>query len=117
MMRPRRGTPRRGYSMMLVVLFLIIMMSMIGATYRQVGSVLRIEAAHTRQILRDEGALLAAARGVKMLEDGPPPTNPYVVNLGITTSAGSRTYQLTFTSDPSGTNRWTLEVIPAPSTP
>lgn len=102
--------------MMLVIVFLVLLLSLLGSTLRQAGSVLRVESARSRQILRDEGSLQAAARGVGMLESsGPPISDPYVVTIAVLTSAGPASYQITFASDPSGPNQWTVQVVPAPN--
>lgn len=103
--------------MMLVLVFLLLMLGMVGTTFRHVGSVLRVEAVRSNQILRDEGSLRAAARGVAMLENGPPPTDPYAVTLGVTTSAGPRSYLVTVRSDGAGANQWVVHVVPAPADP
>ena len=115
-MRPGRPElHRRGYTVMLVLVFLILLLSVIGLTYRQAASVLRLEAARSKQILRDEGSLQAAARAVAMLENGPPPTDPFVTTLAVSTSAGGRSYQVTFASEPTaGAGHWVIQVVPAP---
>jgi hypothetical protein len=116
-MRPirRQGRRRRGYTVMLVLVFLILLLSLLGLTYRQAATVLRLEAARSKQILRDEGSLQATARAMAMLQNGPPPTDPFVVTLGVVTSAGGRSYQVTITSEPdAGTGRWKVTVVPAP---
>ena len=117
MRRRQASTPRRGYAVMLVFVFLILLLSVLGTTFRQLASVLRVEAARSRQIVRDEGSVQAAAKALTMLGNGPPPTDPYVVAVGVTTSAGARSYQITIASDPAATGQWTVYVIPAPSAP
>lgn len=102
---------------MLVLVFLLLLLSVMGTTFRQAGSVLRLEAARSNLVVRDQGSLRAAARALAMLENGPPPTDPYAVTLGVSTSAGPRSYRVTIASDPSGAGRWTVQVAPAPSGP
>jgi hypothetical protein len=103
--------------MLLVVVFLLLMLSLVGTTFRQMGSMLRMEAARSNVIVRDQGSLQAAAKALTMLENGPPPSDPYVITLGVMTSAGARSYQVTFASDPSGHNLWIVLVVPAPANP
>jgi hypothetical protein len=103
--------------MTLVLVFLLLLLAVVGTTFRQAGAVLRLEAVRSAQVLRDEGSLRAVARCVAMLENGPPPTDPYAVTLGVSTSAGPRSYVVTIASDPSGANLWTVNAVPAPAGP
>jgi hypothetical protein len=109
-----RKTRRGGYAMMIVVLFLVLFMALLGMTFRDVATVLRVEAARSLQILRDEGSLAAAAQGVAMLQNGPPPSDPFTVTVGVTTSAGMQAYQISISSNPSAANQWVVQAVPAP---
>jgi hypothetical protein len=115
----RRGNrrARRGYALVLVSVFLLLLLAMLGATFRQTAAMLRVETARSNQVIRDEGSLRAAARALAMLENGPPPADPYVVVLGVSTSAGPRSYQVTFASTTSATGGWSVQVVPAPGGP
>lgn len=118
-MRAGRGAgrrrPRGGYTLTLVVLFLMLLLTLLGTTFRQAASVLRMEAAQSRQILRDEGPLRAAAAGVRLLQNGPPASDPFMTRLSVATSAGTRLYDVTLASEPErGANHWSVSVTPAP---
>jgi hypothetical protein len=101
----------------LVSVFLLLLLAVLGATFRQTAAVLRVETARSNQVVRDQGSLRAAARALAMLENGPPPSDPYVVVLGVSTSAGPRSYQVTFASVPGLTDGWAVQVVPAPTGP
>jgi hypothetical protein len=100
--------------MVLVVVFLVLISALLGMTFRDVAAVLRVEAARSRQVLRDEGGLKAATQGVAMLQSGPPPSDPYAVTVGVATSAGLRSYTITIASDPSTSGQWVVHAAPAP---
>ena len=102
--------PRRGYAMLLVLVFIALMLSMYSVAYRHVAATLRIETARTLQRQRDEGSLHALARGVALLETGLPPSDPYLGAVTLNTSMGERSFTVTYTSD--GGNGWTVHVAP-----
>src|SRR5437868_2197773 len=94
--RPRY---RRGYSMILVVLFLVVFLGIWGQAARQVGSMLRIEQARAQRIRRDAARLPAEeglAKALAALESGFPPTNPYTCSY---TSSSGDLVSITFTRD------------------
>ena len=99
-----RATPtaRRGYSLMLAMVFNILMLALLGLAYRQLGSTLRIETARVQQIQRDEGPLRAAARALALLETGVPPSDPYVRKVHADTSEGPSDFIITITSEGNG---------------
>lgn len=65
---PRKYSPRRGYAMLIVLVFVILFTSMLGVAWRQIGSVLRTETVRVKQMNRDQGSLRAAAAALRMLE-------------------------------------------------
>lgn len=110
MKRNLQRTPRRGFAMMLVLVFIILFMAMLGVACRQTASALRIESVSLVQKQRDEGSLHAVAKGLALLETGIPPTDPYVCAVDITTSTGTRSYTVTFTAE--ATNNWSINAKP-----
>jgi hypothetical protein len=101
---------RRGYAILLVLVFVLLFLSLLGVVYRQATAALLIETAHAQQVQRDEVSVHAVARGVKLLETGLPPSNPYVCGGTIPTSTGPRSFTVTFTSL-GGTN-WSIHAAP-----
>jgi hypothetical protein len=100
---------------MLVMVFLVLLLSMLGMTYRQVASALRIEMARSRQIIRDEGSMQAVAGALAALQAGPLPTQPTVTVVPIATSVGLRSYVVTVT--PMGGSQFSVNATPAPPGP
>jgi hypothetical protein len=99
-------TPRRGFAMMLVLVFIVLFMAMLGVACRQTASALRIETVRASQIERDEGSMHAVARGLALLESGLPPADPYECAVEINTSIGLRSFTVTFASD--GAGNWSV---------
>jgi hypothetical protein len=99
----------------LVMVFLILLTSTLGLTYRQIASVLRIEAARARQVLGSEQSLKAAATALADLEQNATPT---YYRLYSPASGGPTNYQVTVTAEPTlGADGWTVQVVPAPVSP
>ncbi len=98
----RTPASRRGYAMVMAMLFIALLLSIYGVAYRQIGAALRIETARTLQRQRDEGSVQALARGLALLETGLPPLDPYVCAVSI----GGRSFTVTFSSE-TGTN-WSV---------
>jgi hypothetical protein len=88
---------RRGYALLLVLVFIVLFLLLLGVAWRRVASALRIASVRTVEVQRDEGALHALARGMHLLETGLPPTNSYVCGTTINTSSGPRSYTVAFT--------------------
>lgn len=101
---------RAGYAMLLVLLFLVLMFSLMALAYGQLGAALRLETARAQQTQRDEGSLQALAKGLALLETGLPPTDPYVCGVVVTTSTGTSSFTVTFTSE--GGNNWSVHSAP-----
>jgi hypothetical protein len=106
----RAGTPKRGYAMVMALVFIALLLSIYSVAYRQVAAALRIETARTLQRQRDEGSLQALARGLALLETGLPPEDPYVCAVTIGTSTGERSFTITFTAEEE--NRWSVRAAP-----
>jgi len=96
--------------MVLVLVFIALMLCLYGVAYRHVAAALRIETARTLQAQRDEGSIHALAAGLARLETGLPPFSPYVGAVTIDTSAGQRSFTLTFTLE--GGDTWVVAVAP-----
>ena len=110
----KRRPRRRGYTVLVVLAFILILLSMLGVAFRRTASVLRVSAARSNWILHDEGCMRAAAQAVATLENGPPPTDPYTISpIEIDTSAGTRSYQATISSDPDVSGQWVVSVEPS----
>jgi hypothetical protein len=105
----KSSTRRRGYALVVVLLFLTLFMGLWGIAARQIGTMLRIEQARARQARRNADALPAMsvlAQGLAALEVGYPPTTPYVVDVVGTG------YTLTYIRDSSSTTDWLVQVTP-----
>jgi hypothetical protein len=98
-MKRANRPPRRGYSLMLAMVFNVLMLALLSLAYRQLGSTLRIASAWTQQVQRDEGRLRAAARALALLETGVPPSDPYVRLVEVDTSQGPSNFIITITTE------------------
>jgi Tfp pilus assembly protein PilV len=111
--RRRLPRSRRGYTLMLVVVFLLVVMSMLGMAFRQMASTLRLEEARTRQIDLEQGSVKLAALGLGMLENVMASPS-FEMQQTYDTSAGPKTYTLTMQrqSVDSGTGKeiWSVTV-------
>ena len=92
-------TRRSGYAMLLVLVFSVLLLSLYSLAYRSMAGALRIETARALENQRDEGSIRAAARAVALLETGAPPTDPYTCGVAIDTSAGTRSFTVTFATE------------------
>jgi hypothetical protein len=105
----RQRNQRNGYAMLTVLIFMTLMLTF-GISQRYLGEAVRIEQARTRTRDRDEGAVHAMAAALDLLETGLPPIDPYTCATDINTSAGSRSFTVTFSSlSPS---QWAIQVAP-----
>lgn len=108
----RTGKPRRGYAMVLALVFIALMLSIYSVAYRDVAAALRMETARTLRRQRDEGSMVALARGLALLETGLPPADPYVCAVTIDTSTGSRSFTVTFASEGETGDAWSVHAAP-----
>lgn len=106
----RTRLPRRGYAMVLVMIFIALMLCMYSVAYRHVAAALRVETARILLTERDEGSVHALARGVALLETGLPPSDPYVCAMIIGTSPNDRSFTVTFASE--GADSWSVSAAP-----
>ncbi len=95
----RRGYSRRGYALLTVSVFLVLMLATTGVVHRHLSSTLRIERARVRTEQRDEALIHALAKALELLETGTPPSDPYVCGTTINTSQGPESITVTFTSE------------------
>ena len=102
----RKPSARRGYALVLVIVFLVIFLAMLGTAWRQVASVLRVETVRAVQTRRDQGCLLAAVKGMHYLEETATPSSPqdFIVD--------SSRFTVTFVQDPADTTKWTITAVP-----
>ena len=124
MIKQERARPAKGYSLTVVLIFLILLFALWSAVYRSTSSLLRIETNRVLQQSRDEGAMTALAQALQLLQYAKPQdsTNPsrtqfiYGVNVNTLSSSGScvaASYTVQFTAMPlQGPNRWQVQVTP-----
>jgi hypothetical protein len=107
----RTPLARRGYALVLVMVFLVIFLAMLGTAWRQVASVLRVETARSVQTRRDRGCLLAAIKGMHYLETAATPSSPqeYVIP-----DFPDYSFTVTFEQDVTDTTVWTVKAVPNP---
>jgi hypothetical protein len=91
---PPRST-RRGYAMVVVLVFLALMLSMLAVSQRRLGSVLRVESGFVDAEARGDRAR-AMGKALDVLWTGPPPSDPYVCSTVVETSAGAKSYTITY---------------------
>ena len=124
MIKRRRMRPKKGYSLTVVLIFLIMLFALWSAVYRSTSSVLRIETNRVMQQSRDEGAMTALAQALQLLQYAAPhdSTNPsrtqfiYGVNVTTLSTTGScvtSSYTVQFTAmHQQGPIRWQVQVNP-----
>ena len=121
MRRRRRPGRRRGFSILLVCVFLVVMLSMLGATFRQIATTLRVETARSRQVQQRQnltrlGSRWVASQVLSNFEaNGGPGTNPPPSTLPG--PDGTTSYNVTCTPDPADPTRATWVVRVTPSSP
>ena len=98
----RRLPNRRGYALVVVLLFNVLFLMLLGITWRQIAGVIRVATVRAEQVQRDEGVVCALARAMHMLETGRPPIGSASTYQCYTT-IGLGFFLLTFTpgTDPS----------------
>jgi hypothetical protein len=103
-------TTRRGYALPLVFIFTVLLLAALGVAWRQVGSVLNIEAVRAHQAMQDQGSLLVLAKAVRLLETGLPP-NTDVSCYRTQHDETSRWYSVTYTRIDNDDAQWTVSVV------
>jgi hypothetical protein len=108
-----RAPARAGYSLTLALVFVVLMLGVIALASRRIGTALRVAAARSQKLARDEGALQAAAKALDLLETGNPPSDPFVCQVVVAgaTDGVERTITVTFASE--GPDLWAITAAPA----
>lgn len=121
-MRTSRPTrPRAGYALTLALVFVVLMLGVVGLAARRIGTALRVAAARSQALARNEGASQAAAQALDLLETGDPPSDPFTCQVVVAgaTDGVERTITVTFASE--GPDLWAVTAAPAqptdPTTP
>jgi len=123
MIKLQHANPRRGYSMTVVLIFLILLFALWSTVYRTTSSVLRIETNRVLQQTRDQGAMNALAQAIQLLQySTPKPSRPqftYGVTVSVPNADGScgtatLDYTVVYTAAPTtqDPNRWQVQVSP-----
>jgi Tfp pilus assembly protein PilX len=122
MIRQHGEHPRRGYSLTVVLVFLILMFALWSTVYRVTSTLLRIETNRVLQQGRDQGAMNALAQAVQLLQYSTPsdPNNPnraqFIYGVSVTTQTPTggcepAAYTVQFSPAPQqGTNCWQVQV-------
>lgn len=118
--RPRS---RRGYSLTIVVMSLMLLFAVWCFASRTTSGLLRIETNRVEQQIRDEGAMNALAQALQLLEYGTPPEpgGPYTYGLSVTVQnpdGGCTSASFTIVYTPRndlGENCWQVQVSPGSS--
>ena len=112
-MRRSRRRARRGYTLMLVVVFLGALLAVLGVAFQQVATTLRLEEARARRIDFEKTCVGLAAFGLNMLE-GEMAATHFEMHQNVSTADGPKTYRLTLDrTAPSvggGGEEWTVLV-------
>ena len=126
--RPNRGRrPRRGFALMLVVVYSTLVLSAWGVANRRTASILALKRAHADRLVAVLGQVVesrdypreAATRGIALLETGDPPDetdpdsgNPRPYACKVTFSE-DQVYVVKFVKDENDATRWTIDVTPS----
>lgn len=102
---------RDGYAMVMVLATIGILLSVYSVSHQHIVAVLRTESSRVQQQERDAGSVVAAARGIELLETGFPPTSPYACTTSVTTPSGSRDFTVTFSL--TGNKAFSIAATPA----
>jgi len=115
---------RRGYSITVVLIFLVLMFALWGTVFRTTSSLIRIETNRILQQTRDQGAINALAQAVQLLQYGKPsnPKQPgrthfvYGVVVTVENASGTcepREFTVEFDREPDqASKRWRVHVCP-----
>jgi hypothetical protein len=124
MIRSRHVQAPRGYSLTVVLVFLILLFALWSTVYRSSASLLRIETNRVMQQTRDQGTMNAMAQALQLLQYSTPSdsSNPsrtqftYGVTVTVASSTGSCTtasFTVQFSPVPEqGPYRWQVQVSP-----
>jgi hypothetical protein len=73
----RRSPKRRGYALLLVIIFSMMFLTLTGLAWRRMASAIRVFSVRTSRLSQDRGSLQVLAHALQRLEHGVPPTNTY----------------------------------------
>ena len=126
MIRTIHSNPRRGYSLTVVVIFMILLFALWGTVARTTASVFRIETTRIMQQTCDQGPMNALAQALQLLQYSKPPTNggrtqfTYGLTVNVPNSdgtCGTLDYTIVYTyspvaGNPGDPNQWQVQVSP-----
>jgi len=121
MIKLQHANPRRGYSLTVVLIFLILLFALWSTVYRTTSSLLRIETNRVVQQTRDQGAMNALAQAIQLLQYSKPNPIRAQFTYGVTVSVpntdgscGTADYTVIYTPAPTAQdpNRWQVQVSP-----
>jgi hypothetical protein len=119
-MIPTHSSVRRGYSLTVVLLFLMLLLCLWAAVYRTSASFLRVETARVKRNDLDNGMLGALAQALMYLEKHPAALPLNGATYGITVPLNPNNpndpegtnFTATFTPATTLPNGWTIQVTP-----
>jgi hypothetical protein len=115
---------RRGYSTIVVLIFLVLLFALWSTVFRTTSSLIRIETNRISQQTRDQGAINALAQAIQLLQYGKPSNrkNPrrthFVYGVVVTVVNASREcepreFTVEFDPEPGqDPKRWRVHVYP-----
>jgi len=127
MIRPRNPTPRRGYTLTIVLVTVMLLFAIWSFAMRTTSGLVRIETNRVLQQTRDQGAMNALGQAIQLLQYSSPSdsNNPdrtvftYGITLNVQGAGGACTstaYTITYTAWPSrGQKCWQVQVSPGSS--
>jgi Tfp pilus assembly protein PilX len=122
MMRRNDPSPKRGYSLTVVLVYLILLFALWSTVFRSTATLLRIETNRVLQQTRDQGAMNALAHALQLLQYSRPSDSSnanrsqfiYGVTVTLEGPSGACTtmdYTIEFSPAPQqGPNRWQVQV-------
>ena len=123
--RPSRS--RRGYTLTVVLISLMLLFALWSYVSRTTSSLLRVETNRVLQQTRDQGAMNALARAIQLLQYSKPSDSnnngrtifTYGVTLDLPNTVGGSTptdFTVVYTARPDlGPQRWEIQVSPGSS--
>lgn len=127
MIRLRNPLPRRGYTLTIVLVTVMLLFAIWSFAMRTTSGLVRIETNRVLQQERDQGAMNALGQAIQLLQYSTPSdsSNPgrtvftYGVTLTVQGAGGACTsspYTITYTARPDlGPQRWQVQVSPGSS--
>jgi hypothetical protein len=121
---PRR---RKGFALLLVVGFNVLLFAAWGVAYRSVGSAYRVELARSERRTRDDGTMTALGKALALLQTGSPTntdgspltgSESYVCYVQLSMSSGYRWFSVTYTPEPTAADGstqqgfWSVRAFP-----